>query len=127
MATEKRLIYLEDAIAKIVDTPSAIAERVFNGDYGYDQNPDMLVDRQHEIIDLLMDVPTVEVVHGRWRNKILVGGFAEEWGYVCSECGCTVSDRSNLSLCRFASINQRLNYCPNCGASMMDGDGNEDV
>ena len=63
-------------------------------------------------------VDAVEVVHGRWREKILVGGFAEEWGYVCSECGCTVSDRSNLSFGRFASINQRLNYCPNCGAKM---------
>lgn len=62
-------------------------------------------------------------VHGRWRQKILVGGFAEEWGYVCSECGCTVSDRSNLGIGRYASKNQRLNYCPNCGANMMDGDG----
>ena len=63
-----------------------------------------------------------EVVHGRWREKILVGGFAEEWGYVCSECGCTVSDRSNLGVGRYTSENQRLNYCPNCGAKM-DGDG----
>lgn len=56
--------------------------------------------------------------HGRWREKILVGGFAEEWGFVCSECGCTVSDRSNLGIGRYASNNQRLNYCPNCGAKM---------
>lgn len=68
-------------------------------------------------------VDAVEVVHGRWREKILVGGFAEEWGYVCSECGCTVSDRSNLGIGRYASKNQRLNYCPNCGAKM-DGDWN---
>ena len=66
-------------------------------------------------------VDAVEVVHGRWREKILVGGFAEEWGFVCSECGCTVSDRSNLGIGRYASNNQRLNYCPNCGAKM-DGD-----
>jgi rubrerythrin len=78
-----------------------------------------------EIIDLLMDVSTVEVYHGRWREKILVGGFAEEWGYVCSECGCTVSDRSNLSFGRFARINQRLNYCPNCGADMRERKDNE--
>ena len=60
MATEKRLIFLEDAIAKIVDTPSVIAERLAKCEYGYYQNPDVLVDRQHEIIDLLMDVPTVD-------------------------------------------------------------------
>ena len=78
-----------------------------------------------EQIDMMPTVDAVEVVHGRWREKILVGGFAEEWGYVCSECGCTVSDRSNLGIGRYASKNQRLNYCPNCGAKM-DGDGNED-
>ena len=68
-------------------------------------------------------VVAAPVVRGRWREKILVGGFAEEWGFVCSECGCTVSDRSNLGIGRYASNNQRLNYCPNCGAKM-DGDGN---
>ena len=75
-------------------------------------------------LNTLPTVDAVEVVHGRWRQKILVGGFAEEWGYVCSECGCTVSDRSNLGIGRYASKNQRLNYCPNCGVNMMDGDGN---
>ena len=76
----------------------------------------------HDVIAQTDTVDAVEVVHGRWREKILVGGFAEEWGYVCSECGCTVSDRSNLGVGRYASKNQRLNYCPNCGAKM-DGDG----
>jgi DNA-directed RNA polymerase subunit RPC12/RpoP len=75
-----------------------------------------------EDIDNAPTIDAVEVAHGRWREKILVGGFAEEWGYVCSECGCTVSDRSNLRISRYASKNQRLNYCPNCGAKM-DGDG----
>lgn len=83
------------------------------------------LDSDGAILDTIYEAPTVdsvEVVHGRWREKILVGGFAEEWGFVCSECGCTVSDRSNLGIGRYASNNQRLNYCPNCGAKM-DGDG----
>ena len=82
------------------------------------------LDSDGAILDTIYEAPTVdavEVVHGRWREKILVGGFAEEWGFVCSECGCTVSDRSNLGIGRYASNNQRLNYCPNCGAKM-DGD-----
>lgn len=77
-----------------------------------------------DIIAAIAGQPTVdavEVKHGRWREKILVGGFAEEWGFVCSECGCTVSDRSNLGIGRYASNNQRLNYCPNCGAKMDGG------
>ena len=115
MATEKRLIYLEDAIAKIVDTPSAIAERVFNGDYGYDQNPDVLADRQHEIIDLLMDVPTVKVVHGRWmlsrENEI----SKTVWCTACGE-GFYIRKKGELQI-------DKMHYCPNCGAKM-DGDGN---
>ena len=114
MATEKRLIYLEDAIAKIVDTPSAIAERVFNGDYGYGQNPDVLVDRQHEVIELLMDAPDVEaapVVHGRWEPRTDVFGFVR-----CSAChDCNIYDDW--------ADGKKWSYCPNCGAKM-DGDGN---
>ncbi len=109
MATEKQLIYLEDAIARIVDTPSDVATMAFEGYYGFIKNPgDVLVDRQHEIIDLLEAVYTVdavEVVHGRWivENEVSVR---------CSEC-----------CFNRASIKMPLNYCPNCGAKM-DGDGN---
>lgn len=63
MATEKRLIYLEDAIARIVDTPSDVATMAFEGYYGFIQNPaDILAARQHEIIDLLEAVSTVDAV-----------------------------------------------------------------
>jgi DNA-directed RNA polymerase subunit RPC12/RpoP len=59
----------------------------------------------------------------RWIMKILRGGFAEEWAYVCPKCGCTVSEKSGLG--KYQGHNQQLNFCPNCGAKM-DG-GNEDV
>ena len=42
---------------------------------------------------------------GQWINERMTrGGFHEEWGYDCSECGKTCSYRPN--------------YCPNCGAKM---------
>ena len=53
---------------------------------------------------------------GHWDSKLLVGGFAEEWASVCSECGCQVSDRSGLG--KYQGPNQQLNYCPNCGTKM---------
>lgn len=54
---------------------------------------------------------------GKWQETMLSGGFAEEWGYICPECGCTVSDRSRLGF-RYSKENQNLNYCPNCGTRL---------
>ena len=73
------------------------------------------------VLAAIADAPTVDAVvvaHGRWFTKILVGGFAEEWGHVCSVCGCIVSDRSGLG--KYQGKNQQLNFCPNCGADMRD-------
>ena len=118
MASEKRLIYLEDAIAKIVNTPSVVAERVFDGQYGHDQNPAVLVDRQFEVIDLLNEVPevdAVEVVHGRWE---LYGDDDDLSGsYFCSNCG------YNMDEAEYLDNFSHFNYCLNCGAKM-DGDEN---
>lgn len=56
-------------------------------------------------IDEQTTVDAVEVVHGRWV-------FRKNWDFfVCSQCSNESSSYSN--------------YCPNCGANMMDG-GNED-
>ena len=113
MATEKRLIYLEDAIARIVDTPSEVATMAFEGYYGFIQNPaNILVARQHEIIDLLETVPTVdavEVVHGRWEPHPHAYGF--ERCSVCNDC-CIWGEWAD---------GKKWNYCPNCGAKM-DGE-----
>ena len=88
----------------------------------HDTDQIALIDMVREDIGNAPTVDAVEVVHGRWDTTCLTGGFAEEWGYVCSVCGCTVSDESGLG--KYQGSNQQLNYCPNCGAKM-DG-GNED-
>lgn len=118
----KKLIYLEDAIAKIVNTPSAVAQRVADGEYGHCINSlTALADRQFEIINRLEEVPVVaKTVHGRWikqwHDNSLIGHMYEE----CSICGCMISDYEKFWDCGF---------CPNCG-STMDGKHNvprEDV
>lgn len=54
---------------------------------------------------------------GKWKEVVLAGGFSEEWGYVCPECGCIVSDKSRLGF-RYMAENQKMNYCPNCGTRL---------
>lgn len=48
----------------------------------------------------------VEVKHGEWVHEHISDGYA--W-VMCSECGTTVHK---------ILINNRMNYCPNCGAKM---------
>lgn len=119
MATEKRLKGYDPI------TLESFTRHMTKHREPYDQYDMGYVDAVEQIENFLEynTVDAVEVIHGEWRTKILCGGFAEEWGYVCSVCGCTVSDRSNLSFGKFARGNQKLNYCPNCGADMR-GDGN---
>ena len=95
MANEKRLIALDEAIAKVKD----------DGILGEGYSDDERIDDVCDILESCEIVDAVEVVHGRWKH-IHVGGF----GYIpaCSECGWHDSE---------------TNYCPNCGAKM-DGDGN---
>ena len=124
MASEQRLIDANKLESKLQEHHDFFVDGV--GGFRFLSPKDKArVDEITNCIAEVVNSPTmdaVELKHGRWREKILVGGFAEEWGFVCSECGCTVSDRSNLGIGRYASNNQRLNYCPNCGAKM-DGDG----
>jgi hypothetical protein len=53
---------------------------------------------------------------GRWYGTMIAGGFAEEWGYVCSICGCTVSEKSGCG--PYKGRNQQLRFCPNCGTPL---------
>ena len=99
MATEKRLIDANALRTQFDDIPPFIG---------------LTGGCVQQYIDKAPTVDAVEVVHGRWLPKMLVGGFAEEWGYVCSCCGCVVSERSGLG--QYKDNNQQLNYCPNCGA-----------
>jgi hypothetical protein len=109
MATEKRLIWADET----VDAFTKWLTSTYDGRMPAD------------IVNEIPTVDAVEVVHGEYRTKILCGGSYEEWGYVCSVCGCTVSDRSKLSFGKFARGNQKLNYCPNCGADMRERKDNE--
>lgn len=61
---------------------------------------------------------SVEVVHGRWIEKKL-DNF-RKWELRCSECGW-------VGISNYDAYDEPFdfNYCPNCGANMMDG-GNED-
>ena len=65
---------------------------------------------------ILKDAPTVdavEVVHGRWIEKIdIIGSYLSDCTEVFYVC----------SVCESGDIGKSP-YCPNCGAKM-DGDGN---
>ena len=66
-----------------------------------------------EDVDDAPTVDAVEVVHGRWIEEPFVWiDRMEAINRICSVCGW-----KNVL---------KNNYCPNCGAHMMDG-GNEDV
>ena len=100
MATEKRLI---DANAIKYSTIS-------HGGWG---QPEKIV-HDYEI-NRMPTVDAVEVVHGRWIDT---GETYEDekcrYNYwECSECNNQIAGRYGLYY-----------YCPNCGAKMMDGDGN---
>lgn len=104
MATEKRLIYLDEAIAKIKD----------DGLLGFGYSDD---EREDDVIDMLESchiVDAVEVVHGRWERK------HDGARFVCSNCRLVKVSYEMLS---FFISTGRWKYCPNCGAKM-DGNGN---
>lgn len=60
-------------------------------------------------IDMAPTIDAVEVVHGKWKRKIVDNGFNSDW--VCSKCGYRV-------MTDFVSYS----YCPNCGAKMKGAD-----
>ena len=67
-----------------------------------------------EDICTIVEVGTKKLIE--WKSDLICGGFAEEWAYVCPECGCKISDKSGLRLGEYTRSNQRLNLCPNCGS-----------
>ena len=69
-------------------------------------------DRDEIAEPLILQAPTidaVEVVHGKWRRKMVDDGFNIDW--ICSKCGYRVTTD-------FVSYS----YCPNCGAKMKGAD-----
>lgn len=70
------------------------------------------------VLDSINEVPSVdavEVVHGKWKaHKPDCRGYTA--GFVCSSCG-------NITYTDYCMKECDYNYCPNCGARMMDGYG----
>ena len=103
MATEKRLISVDDFIE---DIKTEITNLAMEGLKGTPRPREEL----YAIIDRINEQPTVdavEVVHGRWVNKTKeVHGMVDE-RFDCSNCG---------QVYWFACPD--FNYCPNCGAKM---------
>ena len=84
--------------------------------FSYGEGFDRGLDRAQRAI---IDAPAADVApvrHGRWvdaypdieSNPMFMYG-------ICSECGFE------------QGISKYLNYCPNCGAKMDEGDGNSDM
>ena len=108
MATEKRLI----------DVNAADVERIscYYGDHCY-------IEDVQEWLNEQPTVDAVEVAHGRWewytdRCEDLFLGCDEDYGWRCSHCQIPLEEFDD------PEAPPTFNYCPNCGASMRDGDGN---
>ena len=106
MANEKRRLIDANALVEtIVNTPSEVAQiHTYNV-------LSSLAERQHEILNIIDNAPTVdavEVVHGRWHDVAL------RYTEVKEEC----------SVCHGVVRVHGFRYCPNCGAKM-DGERRE--
>ena len=78
-------------------------------------NVELIPDQAGIVLWVLSHTPTidaVEVVHGRWVDHLV-----RDWR--CSECGKKVPKQVRFDGYYY---DDKLNYCPNCGAKM-DGDG----
>ena len=98
MANEKKLISLDEAIARIKD------DGILGSGYSDDE-------RMDDVIDMLESchiVDAVEVVHGRWQ-------WLGPYRYI---------DDGVIGTCSVCKERVRLfatNYCPYCGAKMDGG------
>jgi DNA-directed RNA polymerase subunit RPC12/RpoP len=113
MENGKRLIDANALIERCKDIASY--------EWNHRASPVCWADAYEQFADDVEAEPTVdavEVVHGRWFMR---GGI-----FRCSECDSKALLKldSNVGGCR-EYTHFRSNYCPNCGAKMMDG-GNED-
>lgn len=80
-------------------------------------NENIFIDVIIDEIDNADEVDAVEVVHGRW--EITEDDYLSLVEMKCSVCG------ESYGFEWFEDIQPKsYHYCPNCGASMMDGDGN---
>lgn len=113
-ATTMRLIDADALAMEIVNTVSEASCKAWEtGTHTYIDTLNRLAERQHEIIDMIHDAPTINPEdlrpHGWWESD---GGDVL---FHCSECGTQISTSWDYE-------DLHWNYCPNCGAKM---DGKE--
>lgn len=113
MATEKRLISLDEAIAKIKD------DGLLGSGYSDDERVDDVID----MLESCHIVDAVEVVRGLWVDR-----YGEKYAnhlYECSECHKKAAYKfEDDSLHIGMWVQDLTDYCPNCGADLRgDGDG----
>lgn len=106
MATEKRLIYMDDTIEKL----RAYAERKHEA--GNTELANGILKAANYIHNNIVRADAVEVVHGKW--EIFDDGYGCEL-MCCSVCKSEFYDGDN------DTVDHPHNYCPNCGAKM-DGE-----
>lgn len=136
-----KYIKLEDAISKIVNTPT----RVITDDLT------ALADRQHEIIDMLSDLPTIEVSEDAISREDAVnaliahfipqtytGEQVEQASKLArkimanapsvipkakeGEWKITINQDYRCSNCNKITSSYKANYCPNWGSKMKGAD-----
>ena len=101
------LINKENLIMAIVSTESKVAHKYHNGEIT--DTDAILVDREHEIIDLINEMPTIESrPTGKWIERY------EEYLWQCSECGNVIYSESQWDR------KQYHKFCGYCGAKMED-------
>lgn len=113
MATEKRLIYLDEAITRIKD------DGILGSGYSDDERMDDVID----ILESCHVVDAVEVVHGRWipsdididEHEECMSDDADFYDWECSAC------HYQMSYVDPVKRRHLTNYCPNCGAKMDGG------
>ena len=98
MATEKRLIYMEDVRNALYDADAITMKGV-------------------AIINQFPTVDAVEVMHGRWID--IYDGIYANPIYKCSVCGNSAPIEERYPVIgRMYTDWSFTNYCPNCGADM---------
>ena len=117
MASEKRLIYMEDAIALFEQDIAENKVALRTAYHGDKETIRAEMNGMRAAISILKHhashggtVDAVEVVHGRWVHHYNDSGEPIDDKWYCSEC-------------HMCNGHKRTWYCPNCGAKM-DGDGN---
>lgn len=103
MATKKWLISLDHAL-------QAVSEN-YRSDMPKHELDVLIATRKR--LKALPTVNTMEVLHGEWVN--VIHAVVDTTGY-CTRCGEQAVWRTR---------NKPYAICPNCGARMKDGDGND--